>query len=89
MTEARLTFPELFQLPTVVDLRTAARAVGVSTNTAYKLISRDRFPCPVLRPGWRYQVPTAGLMKALGIDQQAVNLDDVHRGAGFAEDFGQ
>lgn len=81
---ARLTFPELFALPTVVDLRTAARAIGVSTNTAYKMVHTHRFPCPVLRSGWRYQIPTAALMTALQIDARAVHLDDVRHGAAAA-----
>ncbi|WP_239335036.1 DNA-binding protein [Frankia sp. CiP3] len=84
MTGRRLTFPELFDLPTVVDLTTAARAVGVSINTAYKLVHAQQFPCPVMRLGWRYQVSTAGLLHALGIDESRVCLDDVQRGASFA-----
>jgi hypothetical protein len=84
VTGGRLTFPELFSLPTVVDLRTAASAIGVSIGTAYRLVSTDRFPCAVMRPGWRYQVSTAALMKALDIDGPAVRLPDVHRGAAFA-----
>jgi hypothetical protein len=87
MTSRRLTFPELFDLPTVVDLRTAARAVGISINTAYKLVHAQRFPCPVMRLGWRYQVSTAGLLKALGIEGPGVYLDDVHRGAAFARNI--
>jgi hypothetical protein len=85
----RLTFPELFALPTVVDMRTAARAIGISTDTAYKMVHTNRFPCPVLRPGWRYQIPTAALMRALHIDASAVHLDDVHRGATFARTMDQ
>ncbi len=87
MTSRPLTFPELFELPTVVDLRTAARAVGISINTAYKLVHSQRFPCPVMRLGWRYQVSTAGLLKALGIEGPGVHLDDVQRGANFARRF--
>jgi hypothetical protein len=44
-----------------------------------------RQPVPaVMRPGWRYQVSTAALMKALDIEGPAVRLPDVHRGAAFA-----
>jgi hypothetical protein len=46
-----LTFPELFCLPVTVDLTTASRALGMSVATAYRLLARDAFPCPVLRPG--------------------------------------
>ncbi|WP_285573441.1 helix-turn-helix transcriptional regulator [Actinoallomurus iriomotensis] len=79
-----MTFPELFDLPTIVDLCTAGKAVGVSLGTAYKLVQAGRFPCPVMRLGHRYQVPTAGLMKALGIELVAVDPDDVADGAAFA-----
>lgn len=79
-----LTFPELFGLPTTVDLTTAARALGVHVNTAYRLVKRGEFPCAVLRPGYRYRVPTIGLMRVLGIEQAPVYLDDVEQGATFA-----
>lgn len=80
-----LTFPELFQLPGVVDLRTAARAIGMSVSTAYKLVARGAFPCTVLRPSHRYVVPTAGLLRALEIEAQPIYADDVDEGIGFAE----
>ncbi len=83
-----LTFPELFRLPTVVDLTTAGLAVGVSIGTAYKLVKHGRFPCEVMRLGWRYQVPTMLLMKALGVDSMPVYADDVDKGAAFAQRLG-
>lgn len=76
-----MTFPELFKLPATVDLETAASALGVSVNTAYKLVRDGRFPCPVLRLGWRHRVPTLALMRALGIDEIPVNSHDVGIGA--------
>lgn len=86
--EARaLTFPELFGLPAVVDLATAAQAVGISVKTAYRLVKRGEFPCTVLRPGYRYRVPTMGLMRALEIEQIPVYLDDADHGAAFAGRF--
>ncbi|MBO0884625.1 MAG: helix-turn-helix domain-containing protein, partial [Mycobacterium sp.] len=75
-----MTFPELFQLPATVDLTTAAKALGIHVNTAYKLVRRDKFPCTVLRPGWRYRVPTRALMLALHIDEIPLRLDDVASG---------
>jgi hypothetical protein len=79
-----MTFPELFRLPTVVDLATAARAIGVHANTAYRMVAAGRFPSPVMRPGWRYIVPTLPLMEALGIENIPVYIDDVEAGAEFA-----
>jgi hypothetical protein len=79
-----LTFPELFRLPVAVGLPTAARAIGVHVNTAYRMIAEGRFPSPVMRPGWRYVVPTLPLMRALGIDSIPVYGEDVEAGADWA-----
>jgi hypothetical protein len=51
-----------------VDVSTAARALGLGRSTAYELARRDEFPCPVLRVGSSYRVPTAGLLRVLGIE---------------------
>jgi hypothetical protein len=69
---APLSFAEAFDLPLTVDLRTAARAFGFCPATAYRLISRDRFPCTVLRTGHRYRIPTADMLRALGIDERPI-----------------
>jgi hypothetical protein len=66
--EGRLTRAELLALPVVVDVPTAARALGLGRSTAYELARRDEFPCPVLRVGTSYRVPTAGLMRVLGVE---------------------
>lgn len=63
-----LTRAELLALPVVVDVPTAARALGLGRSTAYELARRDEFPCPVLRVGSSYRVPTAGLLRVLGIE---------------------
>ncbi|MBS2534368.1 hypothetical protein KGQ20_16480 [Catenulispora sp. NF23] len=82
----RLTFPVLFDLPVSVDLKTAASAFGMCPGTAYRLIGVDRFPCQVLRPGWRYIVPTVALMDALGIDMGPVQHDGVLAGLAAGDD---
>lgn len=79
-----MTFPELFRLPATIDLTTAAKALGIHVNTAYKLARRDAFPCPVLRLGWQYRVPTKALLFALHIDEIPVRSDDVVTGADLA-----
>jgi hypothetical protein len=80
MRPRALTFPELFDLPVVLDLATAARAIGVSLNTAYRLAGAGQLPCPVMRPRWRYLVPTLPLMKALGMENAPYTLTTSSRG---------
>jgi hypothetical protein len=86
-TDETMTFPELFALPVTVDLATAARALGISMTTAYRLTGRDAFPCTIMRPTFRYRVPTVSLMTALGIDLQPVDTADVENGIEFARQF--
>lgn len=71
MTDAAkegLTRAELLALPVVVDVATVARALGLGRSTAYELARRDEFPCRVLRIGSSYRIPTAELLRVLGID---------------------
>ncbi|MFJ1791675.1 helix-turn-helix domain-containing protein [Kitasatospora griseola] len=82
-----LGFAEAFDLPLSIDLRTAARAFGVCPATAYKLIRLGTFPCRVLRVGWKYRIPTADLMRSLGIDERPVYATDMEAGAVYAAQF--
>jgi len=63
-----MTRAELLALPAVVDITTAARALGLGRSTAYDLARRDEFPCRILHVGSSYRVPTAELLRVLGID---------------------
>lgn len=80
-THVALTFAEAFDLPLSVDLRTAARAFAVCPATAYRLIQTGRFPCRVFRIGHQYRIPTASLMRALGIENLPIYETDVQAGA--------
>ncbi|MEU1898465.1 hypothetical protein ABZ512_08795 [Nocardiopsis dassonvillei] len=82
------TVAEVLGFPAVVSLQKAANAMGISISTAYKLVHQDRFPCTVLRPGHRYKIPTAGLMKCLQIENHLVYMEDVDQGASFAREEG-
>jgi hypothetical protein len=62
-----MTLAETAELPTVLDLLTAARALGIGRTTAYALARDGAFPCPVVRVGGTYRVPTAGLLQVLGL----------------------
>lgn len=63
-----LTPAEIRALPAMVDLVTAGRALGVGRTKSYELARAGRFPCPVLRVGRSYLVPTTGLLTLLGLD---------------------
>jgi hypothetical protein len=62
-----ITTTELRALPPTVDLVTAARALGCGRTLAYTLAQEGRFPCRLLRLGNRYLVPTADLLRVLGV----------------------
>ncbi|MGH3885069.1 MAG: helix-turn-helix domain-containing protein [Pseudonocardiaceae bacterium] len=62
-----LTFEELNALPTAVDLMTAARALGIGRTKAYQLAKAGQFPVRIIRVGNGYHVPTAELLKLLGV----------------------
>lgn len=60
-----LKYTDLAELPTVVDITTAARTLGLSRTYAYQLAKRNEFPCKVIRIGTCYRVPTAALLTLL------------------------
>lgn len=67
-TPGGMTRAELLALPVTVDIGTAARALGLGRSTGYELARRGEFPCRVLRVGGSYRVPTADLLRVLGLD---------------------
>lgn len=66
-----MTRDELLKLPPLVDLPTAAGVLGVGRSRAYELVQTGKWPTPVLRCGRRIKVPTAPLLRLLGIDAAA------------------
>ncbi|MBP1782708.1 excisionase family DNA binding protein [Micromonospora sp. HB375] len=76
MTVSTLNRDELLQLPAMVDLATAARALGVGRTKAYELAKSGAFPCPVLRIGTTYRVRTADLLRLVGIERQQSGRED-------------
>jgi hypothetical protein len=66
-----LKFTDLTDLPSVVDLMTAARALGLGRTKAYELAQRGQFPCRIVRIGDLYKVPTADLLRLLGVTAEA------------------
>lgn len=64
-----MKYSELADLPTVVDITTAARALGLSRSYAYYLAKHDKFPCKVIRIGTCYRVPASALCALLSPDE--------------------
>ncbi len=62
-----MTREELTALPAVVDVATAAQALGLGKTAAYELIRCGDWPTPVLRLGKLIRIPTAPLLALLGI----------------------
>lgn len=61
----------LGDLPPTLTVEQAAEILGCGRSLAYDLIRRNEFPSPVLRLGnRRYVIPTIGLLRALGIEEQ-------------------
>jgi predicted DNA-binding transcriptional regulator AlpA len=77
---------ELLSLPAVVDVTTAARALGLGRSTAYDLARRGEFPCRILHIGSSYRVPTAELLRVLGIDPAELDHRPPHQAAPVALD---
>jgi hypothetical protein len=70
-----MTMAELRALPATVDLVTAGRALGLGRTAAYALARNGEFPCRLLHLGRIYRVPTADLLRALGLDPTTVISD--------------
>jgi hypothetical protein len=64
-----MSISELRQLPAIVDLVTAGRALGLGRTKAYELARRGEFPCHLFRIGDTYRVPTAALLKLLEVPE--------------------
>ena len=62
-----LSIAEVGELPAVTDLVTAGQALGLGRTKAYQLARTGQFPCPVIRAGKTWLVPTAGLLALLGL----------------------
>lgn len=67
MLTRALTLAEIAELPAVTDLVTAGQALGIGRTRAYELARAGQFPCPVIRAGTTWRVPTAGLLALLGL----------------------
>ena len=60
---------DLEQLPPTITVAHAAKLLGIGKNQAYKAAARGDLP--VLRLGHRLLVPTASLLRMLGVERAA------------------
>jgi predicted DNA-binding transcriptional regulator AlpA len=70
-----MTMEELIALPVAVDLRTAARALGITESRAYELARTGEFPVPVKRYGREWRVSRASILRELDLDPLMVASD--------------
>ena len=68
-----MTRDELDALPTVLDVPTAAKVLGIGRSLAYDLVRRGDWPTPVLHVGKLIKIPSAPLLALLS-EQPEVTL---------------
>jgi hypothetical protein len=54
------------------DVETAGSIFGLSRTQAYEAVKAERFPVGVVRIGRRMIVPTAAIIRLLGLDEGGV-----------------
>ncbi|MCP2341991.1 helix-turn-helix domain-containing protein [Actinomadura rupiterrae] len=67
MVSRGLTAAQIASLPAVIDLVTAARALGIGRTKAYELAQAGQFPLAVWKVGRSYRVRTIDLQTFLGL----------------------
>lgn len=53
------------------DVPTAGAILGLSRTQSYEALKANRFPVPTVRIGRRIIVPTAPILRLLGLNEQA------------------
>ena len=66
-----LRLGDMADLPASVGLLDAARALGIGRTSAYNLARAGRFPCPLIKVGAVYRVPTAALLRLLALTPES------------------
>lgn len=61
-----MTDAELAALPSVIDIRTAGRALGISSALAYRLARNGDFPVETFTVGARHRVAKHKLLAYIG-----------------------
>lgn len=68
-TSVQISPQQLRELPTVIDVPTAAAILGIGRTAAYELVRTNRWPTPVVHVGKLIRIPTAPLLRMVGIEQ--------------------
>lgn len=71
MARKVLTADELRSKGLTVPMRIALEAAGIGETRGYQLARTGELPFPVFKVGRVYKVPTAGLLRALGIEDES------------------
>jgi excisionase family DNA binding protein len=58
---------DLAELPAVLNVEQAAEVLGLSRTAAYELIRTGEWPTPVFRLGRLIRIPTAPVLRLLGV----------------------
>ncbi|MFC4512292.1 DNA-binding protein [Streptomyces ehimensis] len=66
-----MSWEELRELPPLVNVVTAARALGVGRDKAYRMVKDGQFPARTLSLGSVTKVSTASLWELLGVERPA------------------
>ena len=67
-TRTEWTAQEVRALGVQTDIATAGSIFGLSRTQAYVAVNNGLFPVPVIKVGRRYLVPTAPILRLLGLD---------------------
>jgi len=62
-----LTLADAANLPPTLDVPTAAKLLGIGRSVAYQLAATDALPVPVIRIGHAVRIPTAPVLRLLGL----------------------
>ena len=64
---------DLAALPAVLNVEQAAEVLDLSRTAAYELIRAGEWPTPVFRLGRLIRIPTAPVLRLLGVEPEATS----------------
>ncbi|UQS27569.1 hypothetical protein L1857_34620 [Amycolatopsis thermalba] len=76
MAKKPMTQEELLALPAMIHFRQACNALNIDPTKGYQWAREGTFPVPVRKIGAHYRVPTAPILRFLGIERD--HTHDTH-----------